>query len=77
MWKDRPQLINIECVAPSIWLPSVHYIEKQDTIVLIALDTDRKSRIAMVFYETNNFYEVQRIVIERNHYECAMIVNET
>ena len=60
---------------PKNWRPSVHYIEKQDAIMVVALD-ERPSRITLIFYDTKDFYEIQRIKVQRVKFDCAMIVNE-
>ena len=76
VWQDRPQLINFEPVKVKNWRPSVHYFEKFDTIVLIALGEKTKN-VALIFYDTTHFYELQRLPVKRKHFDCAMIVNET
>ena len=40
VWKERPQLINRECVMAKNWRPSVHFIKKQNIIVFIALASE-------------------------------------
>ena len=74
MWKERPQLVNRECVVVKNWRPTVHFIEKQNVVVFIALKDE--DYISLIFYDADNFYELQRVDVERDGFECAMIVNE-
>ena len=53
----------------------MHHIEKQDVIMVIALD-EKPNQIAFIFYDTKNFYELQRVKVKRYHFDCAMVVNE-
>ena len=76
VWKDRPKLINFECVKVKNFRPSVHYLESMDAVMLVAL-SEIPSKIVCIFYETKNFYEKARILIKRHHFDCAMIVNRT
>ena len=76
VWKDRPKLINFECVKVKNFRPSVHYLESMDAVMLVAL-SEKPSNIVCIFYETKNFYELDRILIKRHHFDCAMIVNRT
>ena len=53
----------------------MHHIEKQDAIMVIALD-EKSDRVAFIFYDTVNFYELQRVKVKRYQFDCAMVVNE-
>ena len=74
VWKERPQLVNRECVIVKNWRPTVHFIEKQNVVVFIALKDEVS--ISLIFYDADNFYELQRVDVQRHDFECAMIVNE-
>ena len=43
--------------------------------MVIALD-EKPDRVAFIFYDTVNFYELQRVKVKRFKFDCAMIVNE-
>ena len=43
--------------------------------MVIALD-EKSHQIAFIFYDTQNFYELQRVRVKRYQFDCAMIVNE-
>ena len=43
--------------------------------MVIALD-EQPHLIALIFYDTTHFYEIQRIKVKRHHFNCAMVVNE-
>ena len=76
VWQDRPQLISYEKVVPQNWRPSIHYLKEKELILHIILDSDQKN-VAFVFYDASTFYIRHRVTVERSHFECAMIVNES
>ena len=49
---------------PKNFRPTVHHIEKQDAIMVITLD-ERPDKVAFIFYDTTNFYELQRVKAKR------------
>ena len=75
VWREKPQLINRESVPVKNWRPSVHFIDKQNVIIFIAL-AKKWDFVNIIFYNADNFYQLQRIKVKRYQFECAMVVNE-
>ena len=44
--------------------------------MFITLDQD-ENKIALIFYDVTNFYEIERLAIHRNHFDCAMVVHQS
>ena len=44
--------------------------------MFITLDQN-ENMIALIFYDVTNFYEIERLTIHRNHFDCAMVVHQS
>ena len=75
VWQDRPELMSIEKVVLTNWRPSVHYLKEQEMILHVILDADC-TKVSFVFFNAHTFCLQSRTTIEREHFDCAMVVEE-
>ena len=44
--------------------------------MFITLDQN-ENMITLIFYDIINFYEIERLTIHRNHFDCATVVHQS
>ena len=70
-------MIKCEMTEVNEWYSSVHHLKKQGVIVWIGIDPADKSNISVQINDDKEPFEMrQRILIAKEHYECAMEVTD-
>ena len=77
VWQQRPELMYSEEVKSAFWIPSLQLVANGSQIILITSQKEAMSQDKVVFTffdSTLPHRELQRILIDKQHYESGQVV---